>query len=38
MADVITMFFENGLIIAAINRKTTSPFQRNISMNGIVFS
>ena len=35
---VITMFFENGLIIAQAVRKTTSHFNATSALNGIVFS
>ena len=35
---VITMFFENGLIIAQAIRKTTSHFNATSALNGIVFS
>ena len=35
---VITMFFENGLIIAQAIRKTTSHFNATSSLNGIMFS
>ena len=35
---VISMFFENGLIIAQAIRKTTSHFNATSALNGIVFS
>ncbi len=35
---VITMFFENGLIIAQAIRKTTSHFNATSALNGMVFS
>ena len=35
---VITMFFENGLIIIQAIRKTTSHFNATSALNGIVFS
>ena len=35
---VITMFFENGLIITQAVRKTTSHFNVTSALNGIVFS
>ena len=35
---VITMFFENGLIIAQAIRNTTSHFNATSALNGIVFS
>ena len=35
---VITMFFENGLIIAQAIRKTSSHFNTTSALNGIVFS
>ena len=35
---VVTMFFENGLIIAQAIRNTTSHFNTTSALNGIVFS